>query len=79
MYIGETRRTTHEQLNELRHTLKRTDLMPWHDPIPEAPSLRAWQDAEGFTYACSAAQLDSLHSGTITLFWLNRLKQYKRG
>lgn len=24
----------------------RSDLMPWNDPIPEAPSLRASPDAE---------------------------------
>jgi hypothetical protein len=63
MYIGETRRTTHERLNELRHTLKRTDLMPWHDPMAEAPPLWAWQDAEGFAYECSAAPLDASQSG----------------
>ncbi|MDP2796944.1 MAG: hypothetical protein Q8N94_05455 [Methanoregula sp.] len=30
MYIGETRRTVHQRVNELRHTIKRTDLMPWN-------------------------------------------------
>jgi hypothetical protein len=54
MYIGETRRTVHERINELRHTLRRTDLMPWNDPHTAAPSLWAWQDAEGFAYECSA-------------------------
>jgi hypothetical protein len=39
MYIGEIRRTLHQRLNELRHTLKRTDLMPWNDPHTAAPSL----------------------------------------
>ena len=63
MYIGETRRTAHERLNELRHTLKRTDLMPWNDPITEAPALWAWQDAEGFEYECSAAPLDASQGG----------------
>jgi len=52
MYIGETRRTVHERINELRQTLNRTDLMPWNDPHPAAPSLWAWQDAEGFEYEC---------------------------
>ena len=63
MYIGETRRTVHERLNELRHTLRRTNLMPWNDPISEAPLLWAWQDAEGFSYECSATPLDASMSG----------------
>jgi hypothetical protein len=77
MYIGETRRTTHERLNELRHTLKRTDLMPWHDPMGEAPSLWAWQDAEGFTYECSAAPIDASVSGRrgMESFLLYRYRQ----
>jgi hypothetical protein len=54
MYIGEMRRTVHERINELRHTLRRTDLMPWNDPHTAAPSFWAWQDAEGFEYECSA-------------------------
>jgi hypothetical protein len=45
MYIGETRRTVHERINELRQTLNRSDLMPWNDPHTAAPSLWAWQDA----------------------------------
>jgi hypothetical protein len=60
MYIGETRRTLHQRLNELRHSLRRGELMPWNDPITEAPSLWAWQDAEGFAYECSAAPLEAL-------------------
>jgi len=63
MYIGETRRTVHERLNELRHTIKRTDLMPWNDPHTAAPSLWAWHDAEGFEYECSAAPLDASQGG----------------
>jgi hypothetical protein len=59
MYIGETRRTVHQRLNELRHTLRRSDLMPWNDPHTAAPSLWAWQDAEGYEYECSAASLDA--------------------
>jgi len=62
MYIGETKRTLHRRLNELRHTLRRRDLMPWNDPIAEAPSLWAWQDAEGFEFECSAAPLDASRS-----------------
>jgi predicted RNase H-like HicB family nuclease len=34
-------------MNELRQTLNRSDLMPWNDPHTAAPSLWAWQDAEG--------------------------------
>jgi len=59
MYIGETRRTLHERLNELRQTLKRTDLMPWNDPHTAAPSLWAWQNAEEYEYECSATPLDA--------------------
>jgi len=54
MYTGETRRTVHQRVNELRHTIKRTDLMPWNDPHTAAPSLRAWRDAESFGYECPA-------------------------
>ncbi|MDP3397078.1 MAG: hypothetical protein Q8S57_10505, partial [Methanoregula sp.] len=50
-------------VNELRHTIKRKDLMPWNDPHTAAPSLRAWQDAEGFEYECSAAPLDASING----------------
>jgi len=63
MYIGETQRTVHERLNELRHTLKRTDLMPWNDPHTAAPSLWAWHDAKNYEYECSAAPLDASTSG----------------
>jgi hypothetical protein len=59
MYIGETRRTLHQRLNELRQTLKRRELMPWNDPHTAAPSLWAWMDSEGFQYECSAAPLDA--------------------
>ncbi|MGD1004641.1 MAG: hypothetical protein ABR887_04400 [Methanoregulaceae archaeon] len=59
MYIGETRRSLRDRLNELRHTLIRQDLMPWNDPHTAAPSLWAWHDAEGFSYECSAACLDA--------------------
>jgi hypothetical protein len=63
MYIGETRRTVHERVNKLRHTIKRKDLMPWNDPHTAAPSLWAWQDAEAFEYECSAAPLDASING----------------
>ena len=46
MYIGETRRTLHQRLNELRQSLRNKDLMPWNDPHTAAPSLWAWRDAE---------------------------------
>jgi hypothetical protein len=46
MYIGETRRTLHQRLNELRQSVRREDLMPWNDPHTAAPSLWAWRDAE---------------------------------
>ncbi|ACL17767.1 hypothetical protein [Methanosphaerula palustris] len=63
MYIGETRRSVYQQLNELRYTLKRTDLMPWSDPYTVAPSLWAWRDAEGFEFECSGAPLDASTNG----------------
>jgi hypothetical protein len=77
MFIGETRKTVHERLNELRHTLRRTGLMPWNDPIPEAPALWAWQDAEGFEYECSAAPLDASQGGRrgMVSFLLYRYRQ----
>lgn len=59
MYIGETSRTLRERLNELRQSLRRSDLMPWNDPHTAAPSLWAWHDAEGFEYECSATPLDA--------------------
>jgi hypothetical protein len=42
MYIGSTGRSLHQRLNDLRQTLRRADLMPWSDPLPEAPALWAW-------------------------------------
>ena len=59
MYIGETRRQLHGRLHELRHTLHRGELMPWSEPMNEAPSLWAWQNAEGYSYECSATPLDA--------------------
>ena len=44
MYVGETGRTLHQRLNELRQTLNRSALMPWNDPYTEAPALWAWSD-----------------------------------
>jgi hypothetical protein len=48
MYIGETRRSLHQRLHNLRMELRNPDLMPWSDPHTEAPALWAWQDAGGF-------------------------------
>ena len=42
MYIGETSRTLHKRLNDLRQNLRRSDLMPWSDPHTEAPALWSW-------------------------------------
>jgi len=39
MYIGETRRTLHERINELRHNIKPKGPMPWNDPHTADPSL----------------------------------------
>ena len=77
MYIGETRRTLHERLNELRYTIKRTDIMPWNDPHTAAPSLWAWQNAEGFEYECSTTPLDASQSGRrgMESFLLYRYRQ----
>jgi hypothetical protein len=33
--------------------------MPWNDPHTAAPSLWAWQNAEGFSFECSAAPFDT--------------------
>ena len=59
VYIGETRRTVFQRLQDLRLELGTRDLMPWTEPHAEAPALWAWQDAEGFEYECSAAPLDA--------------------
>jgi len=77
MYIGETKRTLHQRLHELRHTLRRCELMPWSEPMTEAPSLWAWQDAEGFSYECSAAPLDASPGGRRAMesFLLYRYRQ----
>ena len=48
MYIGETRRSLHQRLHNLRMELRNPDLMPWSDPHTEAPGLWAWQDAAGY-------------------------------
>jgi hypothetical protein len=59
MYIGETKRTLHQRLHDLRMELHTRTLMPWADPHAEAAALWAWQDAEGYGYECSAAPLDA--------------------
>ncbi len=54
MYIGQTGRTLHQRLNELRtNSLK--NQMPFNDPHTAAPSLWAWRDATGMDFECSAA------------------------
>lgn len=54
MYIGQTGRSLRERLNDLkRNTLK--EIMPFNDPHTAAPSLWAWNDANGYSYECSAA------------------------
>ena len=42
MYIGGTKRSLHQRLTDLRQSLRRSDLMPWSDPLAEAPALWAW-------------------------------------
>ncbi|MFA6226330.1 MAG: hypothetical protein WC620_09215 [Methanoregula sp.] len=59
MYIGETRKTLHQRLADLRVELRKRGRMPWCDPHAEAPALWAWQDAEAFEYECSASPLDA--------------------
>jgi hypothetical protein len=63
MYIGETRRTLHHRLHDLRIELGKSVQMPWSDPHTEAPALWAWQDADRYQYECSAAPLDASDSG----------------
>ena len=63
MYIGETGRTLHRRLNDLRMELRNRELMPWSEPHAEAPALWAWSAADGYTYECSAAPLDASLNG----------------
>ena len=42
MYIGGTGRSLHQRLTDLRQSLRRSDLMPWSDPLAEAPALWVW-------------------------------------
>jgi len=63
MYVGETGRTLHRRLNDLRMELRNRDFMPWSDLHAESPALWAWTDAEHYTYECSAAPLDTAVSG----------------
>jgi hypothetical protein len=59
MYIGETSRSLHQRLHNLRMDLRNKDLMPWSDPHAGAPALWAFTDAEHYAYECSAAPLDA--------------------
>ena len=54
MYIGETRRSLHQRLHNLRMDIRNPGLMPWSDPHTEAPALWAWQDAAGFEPAATS-------------------------
>ena len=67
----------HTRNQNSRHTLLHPDLMPWNDPHTAAPSLRAWQDAEGFAYECSATPLDASTNGRrgMESFLLYRYRQ----
>ena len=77
MYIGETRRTLHQRLSDLRIELRNIKMMPWTDPHAESPALWAWQDAEAFEYECSAAPLDASTNGRrgMESFLLYRYRQ----
>ena len=59
-YIGQTGRNLRERLSDLRRNTLAKD-MPFNDPHTAAPSLWAWQDAEGYEYECSACITD-LHA-----------------
>jgi len=63
MYIGETRRTLHQRLNELRQNVIKNEVMPWNDPHTAAPSLWTWMEVEGFSYECSAALFNAPNTG----------------
>jgi hypothetical protein len=63
MYIGETPRSLHQRLHNLRMELRNRDLMPWSDLHTEAPALWSWGDSEQYQYECSAAPLDASASG----------------
>ena len=77
MYIGETKRTVHQRLHDLRMELGGAGRMPWSDPHTESPALWAWHEAEGFEYECSAAPLDASVNGRrgMESFLLSRYRQ----
>jgi len=77
MYIGETGRTLHQRLHNLRMDLENKKQMPWSDPHTEAPALWAFTDAEGYGYECSAAPLDASAGGRkgMESFLLYRYRQ----
>ncbi|PFP09370.1 hypothetical protein COJ90_20910 [Priestia megaterium] len=57
MYIGQTGRNLRERVTELiRNTLK--EQMPFNDPHTAAPSLWAWNDAEGWEFECSVSEVE---------------------
>lgn len=81
MYIGETPRSLHQRLNNLRMELRSLDKMPWSDPHTEAPALWSWSDSEQYQYECSAAPLDASAGGRkgLVRFLLYRYRQERGG
>jgi hypothetical protein len=81
MYIGETKKSLHQRLQDLRMELRNQDLMPWSDPHAEAPGLWAFSDAEGYGYECSAAPLDASINGRkgMERYLLYRYRQERGG
>jgi hypothetical protein len=79
MYVGETSRTLHRRLNDLRMELRNPDLMPWSDLHAESPALWAWTDAGHYTYECSAAPLDTSENGRkgMKSFLLSQYRQVR--
>ena len=67
---GKPEGSLHWRLHELRHTLQRGELMPWNEPMTEAPALWAWQDAEGLSYrvlCCTAGRFTERKTGDAEL------------
>jgi hypothetical protein len=77
MYIGETKRTVHQRLQDLRMELRQNVRMPWADPHTEAAALWSWKDDGEFAYECSAAPLDASLNGRrgMECFLLYRYRQ----
>jgi hypothetical protein len=86
MYVGESGQSLHKKLSELRHALRRGDLMPWSDPHGVAPCLWThWVEWVAGTpegeapvmLECSAAPLDASSAGRkgMEAFLLYRYRQ----